>query len=160
MNKADLVAALEARLGSRKAAVDAVENLLEVVVAEVVKGGKVAITGFGTFERVARAARTGRNPHTGESVKIRKTSVPRFNASTKFKDYVKSPKTLPKAAPALTRASAATTAAAKATPAKAAPAKAAKAAPAKAAPAKAAPAKAAPAFFKGPALTFLCLPGA
>ena len=85
MNKADLVAALEKTLGSRKAATEAVETILETIVAEVAKGGKVALTGFGTFEKAARAARTGRNPRTGETVKIRKTSVPRFTASSKFK---------------------------------------------------------------------------
>lgn len=136
MNKADLVQAIEGKLGSRKAATDAVETILETIVAEVSKGGKVALTGFGTFEKAARAARTGRNPRTGETVKIRKTSVPRFTASAKFKDYVKNPKSLPKSAP-LARAS---SAAAKTA---AAPAKstARKAAPAQAAAKKAAPAK-------------------
>ncbi len=138
MNKADLVQAIEGKLGSRKAATDAVETILETIVAEVSKGGKVALTGFGTFEKAARAARTGRNPRTGETVKIRKTSVPRFTASAKFKDYVKNPKSLPKSAP-LARASsaAAKTAAAPAKPT------ARKAAPANAAATKAAPAKAA-----------------
>lgn len=146
MNKADLVQAIEGKLGSRKAATDAVETILETIVAEVSKGGKVALTGFGTFEKAARAARTGRNPRTGETVKIRKTSVPRFTASAKFKDYVKNPKSLPKSAP-LARASsaAAKTAAApaKSTARKAAPAKAAAKTATKAAARKTATTKAA-----------------
>src|SRR4051812_21341146 len=70
VNKADLVKELEKRLGSRRAANDALEAVLDTIVREVVRGGKVSITGFGTFDRVERAARTGRNPHTGTSVRI------------------------------------------------------------------------------------------
>ena len=154
MNKADLIKELEKRLGNKKAANDALEAVLDTIVRETVRGGKVAITGFGTFDRVERAARTGRNPRTGTSVRIPKSKAPRFRAGTSFKSYVKKPSTLPKAAPATGRAAAGTAvkaapaaAAAKKAPAKAAAAKAAaaKAAPAKKAPAKAAAAKAAPA---------------
>ena len=108
MNKAELVKALEERLGSRKAAQEALEVVLDTIVREVAKGGRVAITGFGTFEKAARAARTGRNPRTGEVVKIKKTTVPRFKAGTSFKAYVADPKSLPKAAPAAARAAAGT----------------------------------------------------
>ena len=108
MNKAELVKALEERLGSRKAAQEALEVVLDTIVREVAKGGRVAITGFGTFEKAARAARTGRNPRTGEVVKIKKTTVPRFKAGTSFKSYVADPKSLPKAAPAAARAAAGT----------------------------------------------------
>ena len=173
MNKAELVVALEDKLGGKKAASDALDAVLDAIIREVAKGGKVAITGFGTVQKVARAARTGRNPRTGDAVRIKKTTVPRFRPGTSFKGYVADPRSLPKAAPATGRApagsvakaaaapapakKAAVKAAVKAAPAKAAPAKAApakaaavkaaavKAAPAKAAPAKAAPAKAAPA---------------
>ena len=107
MNKADLLDALEDRLGSRKAASDAVEALVDVVIREVAKGGKVGITGFGTFERAARAARTGRNPRTGESVRIKKTNVPKFRPGTQFKDVVSDPKKLPKAGVAGARANSA-----------------------------------------------------
>ena len=129
-------------------------ELVVAIIREVAKGGKVAITGFGTFQKVARAARTGRNPRTGDAVRIKKTTVPRFRPGTSFKGYVADPRSLPKAAPATGRAPAGSVAkvapAAAAPVKKAAPAKAAvKAAPAKAAPAKAAvkaaPAKAAPA---------------
>ncbi len=62
MNKAELVKALEERLGSRKAAQEALEVVLDTIVREVAKGGRVAITGFGTFEKAARAANNGALP--------------------------------------------------------------------------------------------------
>ena len=77
MNKADLVEALEERLGGKKAAADALEAIFDVIIREVARGGRVGITGFGTFERVDRAARTGRNPRTGDSVRIESTALPR-----------------------------------------------------------------------------------
>ncbi|WP_338073699.1 HU family DNA-binding protein [Kineococcus siccus] len=175
MNKAELVDALETRLGGKRQATVAVEAIVEMITLTVAKGDKVAISGFGTFEKQARNARTGRNPRTGEAVKIKKTSVPRFRPGTAFKEVVSDTKALRaytagakeraasgltsvapaapattarKAAPA-TRTSAAKTAAPAAAPARKTATKAApaarKAAPAKAAPAKAAPAKAAPA---------------
>lgn len=88
MNKADLVAALENTLGSRKAATEAVETILETIVAEVAKGGKVALTGFGTFEKAARAARTGRNPRTGETIEIPATYGVRISAGSLLKKAV------------------------------------------------------------------------
>ena len=106
MNKADLVKELEKRLGSRRAANDALDAVLDTIVREVVRGGKVSITGFGTFDRVERAARTGRNPHTGTSVRIPKSKAPRFRAGTSFKSYVKKPSSLSKNAPATGRAAA------------------------------------------------------
>ena len=60
VNKADLAKELEKKFGSRKAANDALEAVLDTIIREVVRGGKVSITGFGTFDRVERAARTGR----------------------------------------------------------------------------------------------------
>ena len=146
MNKGELIEALESRLGGKKAASAAVEGLLDVIIREVAKGKKVGITGFGTFERVARAARIGRNPRTGASVKIKKTAVPKFKAGTKFRTVVADPKQLPKTAAAGARASATTSVSvAKGAVKKAAPAKKAvvkKAAPAKKAVVKkAAPAK-------------------
>ena len=76
MNKGQLIEALEGRLGGKKAAADAVEAILDVIIREVAKGGKVGITGFGTFEKVVRAARTGRNPRTGASVKNQEDGRP------------------------------------------------------------------------------------
>ena len=60
MNKADLIKELEKRLGSRKGAVDAIEGVFDTILREVARGGKVSITGFGTFDRAERAARTYR----------------------------------------------------------------------------------------------------
>lgn len=153
MNKAELALAIEGQLGSKKLANDALEAVLETIIREVAAGGRVSITGFGTFERVERGARTGRNPRTGEEVRIKKTTAPRFRPGTSFRAVVADPRKLTKA-PVIGRAAAGTVSrisppvtTVRATTAKAAPAKAApaKAAPAKAAPAKAAPAKAAPA---------------
>lgn len=110
MNKADLVEALEGRLGGKKAASDALEAIFDVIIREVARGGKVGITGFGTFERVDRAARTGRNPRTGDSVRIDSTAVPKFRPGTAFKMYVAEPATLPKGQPAAARAAAGTAA--------------------------------------------------
>ncbi len=106
MNKAELIGALESKLGSKKAASDALEAVLDVIIREVARGGKVGITGFGTFQKVARGARTGRNPRTGDTVKIKKTTVPKFNAGTAFKKVVADPRLLPKATAAGGRASA------------------------------------------------------
>ena len=96
MNKAELIDALEAKLGSKKVASDALEAFLDVVIREVARGGKVGITGFGTFERADRAARTGRNPKTGATVKIKKTRVPKFRSGTNFKEVVSGAKKLSK----------------------------------------------------------------
>jgi DNA-binding protein HU-beta len=141
VNKGQLIDALESRLGGKKAAAAAVEGLLDVIIREVAKGKKVGITGFGTFERAARAARIGRNPRTGASVKIKKTAVPKFKAGTKFRAVVADPKQLPKTSAAGARATAGVSASTgKAGAKKAAPARAAakKAAVKKAAPARAA----------------------
>ena len=144
MNKAQLVEALSTRLGEdKKRTAATVDALLDTVYRTVQKGEKVALTGFGVFEKRDRAARTARNPATGEKVRVKKTSVPAFRAGQEFKNVVNGSKKLPKIAPAK--------AAAKATPAKstttrttarttAAKATAAKA-PAKKTAAKSAPAK-------------------
>lgn len=108
MNKSELLKVLEVKLGSRKAAVDALEAVVDTIIREVAKGGSVGITGFGTFEKVSRAARTGRNPRTGESVRIRKTSVPKFRPGTQFKEYVAAPSRMPKSGAVGIRASAGT----------------------------------------------------
>jgi DNA-binding protein HU-beta len=113
VNKGQLIAAIEGRLGGKKAAADALEAVLDVIIREVAKNRKVGITGFGTFERAARAARTGRNPRTGASVKIKKTAVPKFKAGTAFRTYVADPRQLPKTTAAGARASASIGASAK-----------------------------------------------
>ncbi|HKT05705.1 MAG TPA: HU family DNA-binding protein [Rugosimonospora sp.] len=139
MNKAELIDALAVRLGDKKSASTALDAVLAEIQAAVTKGDKVAITGFGVFEKRVRAARTARNPRTGETVKVKKTSVPAFRAGASFKDQVASGK-VPKAASAAkkTAVKKAAAAPARATATKtAAPAKtAAKKAPARKAPAK------------------------
>jgi DNA-binding protein HU-beta len=76
VNKAELIDALTARLGDKRAATQALDAVLSEIQNAVTKGDKVAITGFGVFEKKVRAARTARNPRTGEAVKVKKTSVP------------------------------------------------------------------------------------
>jgi DNA-binding protein HU-beta len=115
VNKAELIEALAARLGDRKTATAALDAVLAEVQSAVTKGDRVAITGFGVFEKRVRGARTARNPRTGEAVKVKKTSVPAFRAGAGFKDMVASGR-VPKAA-------AAKKTTAKATAAKKAPAK-------------------------------------
>jgi len=101
VNKAQLVEALSARLGEdKKRTAQTVEALLDTVYRTVQKGEKVALTGFGVFEKRDRAARIARNPATGEKVKVKKTSVPAFRAGQEFKDVVSGSKKLPKVAPA------------------------------------------------------------
>lgn len=95
MNKADLIEALAPRLGGRAQAALAVEAFVDLVLRQVASGGSVGVTGFGVFERVDRAARTGRNPRTGEAVPIAATSTPRFRPATYFKDVVNDPSQLP-----------------------------------------------------------------
>ncbi len=95
MNKNDLVEALAPRLGGRAAAALAVEALVDVVLREVAAGGQVGITGFGTFEAVERAPRTGRNPHTGQAVPIAATRRPRFRPGSYFTAVVADPDQLP-----------------------------------------------------------------
>ena len=102
VNKAELIEALAARLGDRKSATAALDAVISEVQNAVTKGDKVAITGFGSFEKRVRNARTARNPRTGETVKVKKTSVPAFRPGTAFKDMVAAGK-VAKAAPALLR---------------------------------------------------------
>ena len=153
MNKTQFIDAVAARLNAdHKSTANILDAILDEVYANVVKGEKVILTGFGAFERRDRAARIGRNPATGAKVRVKKTSVPAFRPGTEFKEIIagrrklaKAPakKTAAKAAPA--KKTAATKAPVKkAAATKAAPAK--KAAATKAAPAKkAAATKAAPA---------------
>ena len=88
MNKSQLVDALADRLGDRKTAATAVDALLQIVVDTVRSGDAVSLAGFGVFESRARAARTGRNPRTGESVAVPATTVPAFRPGTGFRNAV------------------------------------------------------------------------
>ncbi|MEU3466421.1 HU family DNA-binding protein [Streptomyces sp. NPDC006687] len=96
MNKAQLVEAIADKLGGRQQAADAVDAVLDAMVRAVVAGDRVSVTGFGSFEKVDRPARYARNPQTGERVRVKKTSVPRFRAGQGFKDLVSGTKKLPK----------------------------------------------------------------
>ncbi|MBT2477877.1 HU family DNA-binding protein [Streptomyces sp. ISL-94] len=96
MNKAQLVEAIADKLGGRQQAADAVDAVLDAMVRAVVAGDRVSVTGFGSFEKIDRPARYARNPQTGERVRVKKTSVPRFRAGQGFKDLVSGTKKLPK----------------------------------------------------------------
>jgi DNA-binding protein HU-beta len=149
VNKNQLIEALAARYdGNKRAARHALESVLDTISREVAKGEKVAITGFGSFEKRVRNARMVRNPRTGERIKAKATQVPKFTAGQDLKNIVSGAKKLPAltldvAAPVARVAAAA--APAKKTTTKKTAKKAAKKAPAKKAAAKKAPAKKAPA---------------
>ncbi|MEV7074580.1 HU family DNA-binding protein [Streptomyces sp. NPDC091972] len=96
MNKAQLVEAIADKVGGRQQAADAVDAVLDAIVRATVAGDRVSVTGFGSFEKVDRPARYARNPQTGERVRVKKTSVPRFRAGQGFKDLVSGTKKLPK----------------------------------------------------------------
>jgi DNA-binding protein HU-beta len=150
MNKAELIDVLTQKLGSdRRQATAAVENVVDTIVRAVHKGDSVTITGFGVFEQRRRAARVARNPRTGETVKVKPTSVPAFRPGAQFKAVVSGAQRLPAEGPAVKRGVVSAGAAkkvAKKAPAKKAASKApAKKAAAKKAPAKKAAAKKAPA---------------
>jgi DNA-binding protein HU-beta len=139
MNKAELIDVLTTKLGTdRRQATAAVENVVDTIVRAVHKGESVTITGFGVFEQRRRAARVARNPRTGETVKVKPTSVPAFRPGAQFKAVVSGSQRLPADGPAVKRG--VTAGPAKRTAAKKAPAK--RAAVAKKAPAKAAATKA------------------
>ncbi|MEU6555409.1 HU family DNA-binding protein [Streptomyces sp. NPDC046915] len=96
MNKAQLVEAIADKMGGRQQAAEAVDAVLDAIVRAVVGGDRVSVTGFGSFEKVDRPARYARNPQTGERVRVKKTSVPRFRAGQGFKDLVSGSKKLPR----------------------------------------------------------------
>ncbi|MDD4882437.1 MAG: HU family DNA-binding protein [Gallionellaceae bacterium] len=89
MNKAELVEAVAQKTELTKAAAaKAVDAVLATVTETVAKGDSVSVIGFGTFESRKRAARNGKNPKTGEAIKIAATTVPAFKAGKAFKDKV------------------------------------------------------------------------
>ena len=89
MNKAELVAAIADRTGlSKKDAEAALKAFTDVVADELKKGGKVQLVGFGTFEVSERAAREGRNPQSGEVMKIAASKAPKFKAGKALKDML------------------------------------------------------------------------
>jgi len=114
VNKAELIDAVAARgEHSKREVTDIVDAFIEEIKKSVVRGEKVAISGFGILEAQARKARLGRNPRTGETVKIKATKLPKFRPGAEFKSVVSGAK---KIAPTPKKA-----AAKKAAPKKAAP---------------------------------------
>src|ERR1700752_3153655 len=104
MNKAELIDELTKKLGTdRRQATAAVENVVDTIVRAVHKGDSVTITGFGVFEQRRRAARVARNPRTGETVKVKPTSVPAFRPGAQFKAVVSGAQKLPAEGPAVKR---------------------------------------------------------
>ena len=86
MNKSDLIAKMTERLsGDRTMAVAAVNGVLEEIEGSVARGERVSLSGFGTFDRRERAPRLGRNPRTGEAIRVGASVVPVFRAGTGFK---------------------------------------------------------------------------
>lgn len=125
MNKAELIDAVASRGDvSKREVTEIVDAFVEEIKKAVVRGDKVAISGFGIFEAQARKARLGRNPRTGETVKIKATKLPKFRPGAEFKAVVSGAKKISTAAPKKAAAK-------KAAPKKAAAKKAAKKAPAR-----------------------------
>lgn len=89
MNKSELVEATAKAADISKAAAErALSAMIDSVVKTVSKGDSVTLVGFGTFKSAKRAARTGKNPKTGEALKIAATTVPKFSAGATFKAAV------------------------------------------------------------------------
>lgn len=89
MNKADLIEAVAKVVSTKKEAAAAVDAVLDAIKGALKKGEAVTLVGFGTFKVAERKARTGRNPRTGETIKIPKKKVPVFRAGSELKKAVK-----------------------------------------------------------------------
>lgn len=90
MNKEELVKEISKKTKlSQKLSAEVLSATLDVIQTAVSKGKKVTLVGFGTWEARKRAARTGRNPQTGKSLKIAAKTVPAFSAGKSFKEIVK-----------------------------------------------------------------------
>lgn len=89
MNKSELIDTISAEADISKAAADrALNSMIAAVTRAVTKGDRVTLVGFGTFYSSKRAARTGKNPRTGEKIKIAAATVPKFSAGAAFKESV------------------------------------------------------------------------
>jgi DNA-binding protein HU-beta len=88
MNKGEFIQRLSARLGDQKTSTVALDALVTEIENAVSSGDKVNISGFGVFEKRDRAARTSRNPRTGEPIQVKQTSVPVFRPGQTFKTLV------------------------------------------------------------------------
>ncbi|WP_109510981.1 HU family DNA-binding protein [Mycolicibacter kumamotonensis] len=104
MNKSDLVDEVAKKLGTdRRQASAIVENVIDTIVRAVHRGDSVTITGFGVFEQRRRAARVARNPRTGETIRVKPTSIPAFRPGAQFKAVVAGAQRLPAEGPAVKR---------------------------------------------------------
>ena len=89
MNKGDLIESVANQSGLTKAdAARAVDAVLDAITGSLMQGNKVTLPGFGTFSTSKRAARTGRNPSTGEAIQIKAKTVAKFKAGSKLTDAV------------------------------------------------------------------------
>ncbi|EGG99900.1 DNA-binding protein HU-beta [gamma proteobacterium IMCC2047] len=87
MNKSELIDAIAAEADISKASAGrALDAAVDAVTNELKKGGQVSLVGFGTFSVKDRAARTGRNPQTGETIQIKAAKIPSFKAGKALKD--------------------------------------------------------------------------
>jgi DNA-binding protein HU-beta len=90
MTKAELIEKMAADADISKAAAGkSLDAMVDAVVRSVKKGNKVTLVGFGTFSATKRKARTGRNPRTGETIKIKASKAPKFTPGKAFKDALK-----------------------------------------------------------------------
>jgi nucleoid DNA-binding protein len=88
MNKADLISEVAKVVGTKKEAQAAVNCVFKCIPKAMKKGSPITIAGFGTFKVAKRKARKGRNPKTGEEIKIKAAKAPKFVASKMFKDFL------------------------------------------------------------------------
>ena len=89
MNKGDLINEVANIVNTKKAAQEVVDCVLTTIAKALKKGDDVTLTGFGTFKVVKRKARKGRNPFTGEEIKIKATKAPKFSPAKALKEAVK-----------------------------------------------------------------------
>ncbi len=97
MNKSELITAVSVHTGvAPKVVADVLNGTEDVVTATVKKGEKVLVTGFVSFDRVDRKARTGRNPQTGAAIKVKASKAPKVSAGASFKKVVNGQAPAPK----------------------------------------------------------------
>ena len=89
MNKSDLINEVATVVSTKKEAQSVVECVISSITKAMKKGEDVVLTGFGTFKVIKRKARKGRNPNTGEEIKIKATKAPKFTAGKALREAVK-----------------------------------------------------------------------
>ena len=89
MNKGDLINEVAKVVGSKKEAQEAVDCVFSSITKALKKGDQVTVVGFGTFKVIKRKARKGRNPQTGEEIKIKASKAPKFTPGKSLKEAVK-----------------------------------------------------------------------